>query len=951
MAEQTEKTLYLLDAMALIYRAHFAFSRNPRRTSKGLDTGAIYGFTNTLLEILEKQNPTHIAVAIDSKEPTFRHEMFEPYKAQRDKQPEEIGSAIPYIGQLLEAFQIPLIVKHGFEADDIIGTMAKKAEKEGFKVYMVTIDKDYAQLVSDNIFFYKVPYAGKKETEIWGVKEVCERWQLKRPEQLIDILGLQGDASDNIPGIPGIGEKTAMSLLQKYDSVEGLIANADKLKGKQKEKVKEFAEQGLLSKKLATIVVDMDIEFDAEKLKKEEYDKEKLQKIFAELEFRSLNKRLFGESLNTQTTNRTPATAPTTAGEQGGLFGGAAHSAIPQKAEQEAQVEAHNEHDPVQNIHTAAHNYHLIDTAELRAELIEFLLAQDAYAFDTETDNLEALDANLVGMSFAYRNAEAYYVPIPADREKAIAILEEFRPVFEAENILKIAQNLKYDYQVLSNYGILPKGKLFDTMLAHYVLEPDERHGLDALSLKYLKYEPVKIEELIGKKGKNQGNMRDLKPEQVCDYACEDADLTFRLYEILAPKIKAQKLERLLEEVEIPLVSVLAEMEREGVSIDTEALAQFSKDLENDIAGLEKNIHEAAGETFNIASPKQLGEVLFDRMKLDPKAKRTSKSKQYKTDEKVLLKLVDKHEIIKYILDYRQFQKLKSTYVDALPALIRKEDMRIHTSFNQAVTATGRLSSANPNLQNIPIRTERGREVRKAFIPNAKGHRLLAIDYSQIELRIMASFSKDETMLEAFRQGKDIHSATAAKVFKVPLEEVDSDKRRSAKTANFGIIYGVSAFGLAQQLHIPPKEAGEIIKAYFEEFPAIKQYMDDIIEQARAQEYVETILGRRRYLTQINSRNAMQRGFAERNAINAPIQGSAADIIKIAMVNIQAWLKAEKLQTKMLLQVHDELVFDVPESELELVKPKLIELMENAYTLEVPLRADAGVGMDWLEAH
>jgi DNA polymerase-1 len=954
--------LFLLDAMALIYRAHFAFSKNPRVSSKGINTGAVLGFTNTLFDIIRKEKPTHLAVAIDTKAPTFRHVQYTEYKAQRDAQPEDISIAIPYIKNLLQAMQIPLIGIDGFEADDVVGTLAKKAPKEEFDVFMVTMDKDYAQLVDENIFFYKVPYAGSKEPEIMGIPEILEKWDIERVEQVIDVLGLQGDASDNIPGIPGIGAKTAVKLLKQFGSMENLVKNTDQLKGKQKENVINFTEQGLLSKELATICLTVPVEFEEEKYKLNDFQNEEIKNnvlsIFEELEFRTLGRRIFKQELTKKTSNQTLQTKSSSKkskvpSNQVDLF---ATMSSPKATVQNEVLEDNFEDNVIQNqqkdtINTVLYEYFLMDTPQLRKELLHFLKKQKAFAFDTETTGLKAYEADIVGISFAYQEGEAFYVPIPAKKEEAQQILNEFKELLEDENTLKIGQNIKYDYTILQNYGIRVKGQFFDTMLAHYLIEPDMRHNMEVLSENYLNYTPVSIETLIGKKGKKQGNMRDLPPEKVYVYACEDADITFKLWKKLAPIIEERGHTKLFYEVENPLVPVLAEMEREGVKINKSALNDFSKQIFEEVQVIEKQIFEEAGMVFNIASPKQMGEVLFEHMKLDPKAKRTSKSKQYQTGEKVLLKLADKHPIIKHILDYRQLQKLKSTYVDALPLLISTKDERIHTNYRQAVASTGRLSSQNPNLQNIPIRTHRGREVRKAFVSKNDDFVLMAVDYSQIELRIMAAFSQDKNMLEAFQNDKDIHSATAAKLYKVPLEEVDTEMRRRAKTANFGIIYGVSAFGLASQLEIPRKEAKALIDSYFEEFSAIKTYMDKVTNQAKEDEYVETILGRKRYLRDINSRNSILRGYAERNAVNAPIQGSAADIIKVAMINIQKWLEKENLQSKMTMQVHDELVFDVAKSELEIVRAKVIELMENAIEIDVPLKVEAGIGENWLEAH
>lgn len=936
MSSKGDKKLFLLDAMALIYRAHFAFSKNPRINSKGLNTGIMLGFTNTLLEVLEKEKPTHIAVAFDTKAPTFRHVQFEPYKANRQEQPEDIEVGTPWVKQIVQAFNIPVLEMDGFEADDIIGTIAKKAERTSFEVYMMTPDKDYGQIVEDHIFLYKPAFMGNG-VDIMGPKEVCAKWDIEHVDQVRDILGLMGDAVDNIPGIPGIGEKTAVKLLKEFGTVEELLKNTHKLKGKQKENVENFAQQGLLSKELATIKIDVPVDFDEVALRYDGPDEEKLKAIFAELEFRTLTQRVFGEKMKKPQVK---------VSEQLGLFGGM-ETEVKEEFVEESPIPAPVLHD---SILTTAHDYHKVEGEKAIKELIGYLELQEEFCFDTETTSLNPNEAELVGLSFSYVPGEAFYVPIPSDQEKTKEILEMFRDLFANEQIAKIGQNVKYDMLVLMNYGIEVKGKLYDTMLAHYLIEPEGKHSMDWLAQQYLNYKPVSIESLIGKKGKNQGNMRDVEVDEVVAYAAEDADITLKLKQKFDPIIKANGLEKLLHEVESPLISVLAEMEFEGVKIDTASLAELSTILDEESKEIEKRVYELAGVRFNLASPKQLGDVLFEKLKLDPKAKKT-KTGQYATGEEVLSKLAGEHEIAQAILDYRQMVKLKSTYVDALPTMINPKTGRVHTTYNQFVAATGRLSSINPNLQNIPIRTARGREIRKAFVPRDEQHVLLAADYSQIELRIMAAFSKDESMIEAFKNGRDIHATTAAKIFQVPLEEVTSDMRRKAKTANFGIIYGISAFGLSQRLNISRTEAKDIIDAYFKEFPAVKSYMDDCIEKARKNEYVETILGRRRYLRDINSRNATMRGFAERNAINAPIQGSAADLIKVAMIQVHHWMKKEKLQSKMILQVHDELVFDAHKDEVELLKREIPKLMSNAVRIAVPLEVETGIGGNWLEAH
>jgi len=922
------KKLFLLDAMALIYRAHFALSKNPRVNSKGMNTGAVMGFTNTLWEILRKEKPTHIGVAFDTSAPTFRHEAFAEYKAQRQEQPEDIQIAIPYVKKLVKAFNIPLLEMDGYEADDIIGTIAKKMARQDFEVFMMTPDKDYGQLVEEHVFLYKPAYMGNS-VEVMGIPEVLKKWNISRIDQVVDMLGLQGDSVDNIPGIPGIGPKTAAKLLAEYDSVEGIIENADKLKGKQKERVIENTEQARLSKELATINVEVPVKCEEKDLLYEGFNKEALKEIFDELEFRTITKRILGDDKKEGRKKKSSG--------QMSLF---------EKAEQKEEAVP----SELKDISKVAHNYHLVTDKAAMKELSEFLNIQDEFCFDTETTALDPFEAELVGISFSYYPKEAYYIPIPDDEEKAQEIVEVFREAFENEKILKIAQNVKYDRIVLENYGISLKGKIFDTMLAHYLIEPDMRHNMDVLSETYLNYKPVSIETLIGKKGKKQLNMRDADPVLVAEYAGEDADITLQLKRVLAPLLGEGKLKKLFDEVECPLVEVLSDIERNGVKIDKDALGNFSEELQTEITAIEKSVYENAGEEFNIGSPKQLGEILFDKLNLVEKPKKT-KSGQYATGEEILVSLAPEHEIVQQILDFRQLQKLKSTYVDALPELISPKDGLIHTSYNQAVAATGRLSSTNPNLQNIPIRTDRGREIRKAFVPRSKDYQILAADYSQIELRIMAAFSEDKTMMAAFKNGEDIHATTASKLYKVPLTDVDSEMRRRAKTANFGIIYGISAFGLSQRLNIPRKEASELIDNYFEEFSSIKQYMDKIINFAREHEYVETIMGRKRYLRDINSRNYTLRGFAERNAINAPIQGSAADMIKVAMIQINNWLKSEKLKTKMIMQVHDELVFDAHKEEISLLQEKIPETMKNAVQLVVPMEVETGIGDNWLEAH
>jgi len=930
------KKLFLLDGMALIYRAYFALNKSPRLTASGLNTGAVMGFANTLLEVLKNQKPSHIAVVFDTAAPTNRHIEFEAYKANREKMPEDLATAIPYVFKLIEGFNIPIITKDGYEADDIIGTLAKKAELEDFTVYCMTPDKDFGQLVSERIFIYKPARMGNG-AEILGVPQILEKWEISDVSQVIDILGLWGDAVDNIPGIPGIGEKTAKKLMQEYGSVENLIANADKLKGKQRENVENFAEQGLISKKLATILLDVPVELEEEKLKLTEPSKELLEPLFAELEFRTLSKRVFGDS--------TAAEPNANYSSQMDLFSTA--SSVPNSAEDAPEESAVTELNTIEN---TAHDYILVDTTEAQVALANELNALSSFCFDTETTGLDANTADIVGFSFAFEKGKAYYIPTPSNRQEAQAILEIFRKAFENPAIEKVGQNIKYDILLLARYDIQVQGPLFDTMLAHYLIDPDTRHGMDLLAENYLNYKPVSITELIGAKGKKQGNMRDIAPELVKEYAAEDADITLQLQSIFKPLLTDTQTLELAHNVEFPLVYVLAQIERNGVKIDVQALAEFSKSLEVSIRSLEENIYEKAGVKFNIASPKQLGEVLFDKLQLDPKAKKT-KTGQYKTGEDVLSALAHKSDIVADILDFRQLQKLKSTYVDALPELINKETGLIHTSYNQAVAATGRLSSTNPNLQNIPIRTEKGREVRKAFIARDPEHVLLSADYSQIELRLIAELSKDQQMMEAFAEGHDIHRATAAKVYGIPLEEVSSEQRRNAKAVNFGIIYGQSAFGLSQSLGIPRKEAADMINQYFEQYKGIKAYMSNAIESAKELGYVETILKRRRYLRDINSANMTVRGFAERNAINAPIQGSAADLIKIAMLHIQQDIEAQGLSGKMIMQVHDELVFDVPKTEVEQFKQIITHRMKTAIKTTVPLEIEIGEGKNWLEAH
>jgi DNA polymerase-1 len=937
------KKLFLLDGMALMYRAHFALSKNPRFTSGGLNTSAVMGFTNTLLDIVRKEKPTHMAVVFDTDAPTERHTDFADYKGHRQAMPEDLSAAMPYVIKLILGFNIPVITSDGYEADDIIGTLAKKAEQRGFQVFCMTPDKDFAQLVSPNIFVYKPSRMGN-DIEIMGVKEVLEKWEINEVCQVIDILGLWGDAVDNIPGIPGIGEKTAKLLVKQYGSVENIIAHSHELKGKMRENVEKFADQGIMSKKLATIILDVPVELDEAGLEMCAPSRDLLEPLFAELEFRTLGRRVFGDDFSITEYKASP-------GGQQDLFSNP-NDGTGRTLSVDVKDIAEPEEIKVasKNINNVPHNYHLVTSAQERTDLITLLLQQTEITFDTETTGIDANNCELVGLSFAIKPGEAWYIPVSANYEEAKAVADEFKPVLENASIKKVGQNVKYDILVLKWYGIQVQGSLFDTMLAHYVLDPDTRHGMDILSENYLGYKPVSITELIGPKGKNQLTMRDVEVEKVKEYAGEDADVTLQLKDVFTPKLQAAGADQLINEIENPLIYVLADVEFEGVKIDEATLKEFSKELETDINRLEKTVYEKAGVKFNVSSPKQLGEVLFEKLMLDPKAKKT-KTGQYQTGEDVLLALASKSDIVRDILDFRQLLKLKSTYVDALPLMVNPKTGRIHTNYNQAVAATGRLSSQNPNLQNIPIRTERGREVRKAFIPRDENHVLLSADYSQIELRIIAEISQDPNMLDAFSKNLDIHTATAANVYGIALEEVTSEQRRNAKAVNFGIIYGQSAFGLSQSLGIPRKEASDIIEQYFVQFAGIKNYMSETMNFARENGYVKTLMGRRRYLRDINSANATVRGFAERNAINAPIQGSAADMIKIAMINIHREFKAQKLDTRMTMQVHDELVFDVPKHEVEIVKPIIAHHMKTAIKTEVPIMVEMGTGANWLEAH
>ena len=946
--------LFLLDAYALIYRAYYAFIKNPRINSKGFNTSAILGFVNTLEEVLKKENPTHIGVAFDPSGPTFRHEAYEQYKAQREETPEAIRLSVPIIKDIIHAYRIPILEVPGYEADDVIGTLATEAGKQGITTYMMTPDKDYGQLVSDNVFMYRPKHSGG--FEVMGIEEIKAKFDIRSTEQVIDMLGLMGDSSDNIPGCPGVGEKTAQKLVAEFGSIENLLAHTDQLKGALKTKVEANREMITFSKFLATIKVDVPIKLDMNTLVREEPNEEELRKIFEELEFRTLINRVLKKT-DTPLPSSSNSAAPDP--YAGTLFAQPTGSVTPENnGPVQGDLFANFAGDGMDGakksnltrLEMLDVDYQLIDTEEKRKEIIQKLLTTEILSIDTETTGTEPMEAELVGMSFSDAENRAYYVPVPANRDEALKIVNELRPLYENENSMKVGQNIKYDMIVLQNYGVQVKGKLFDTMLAHYVLQPELRHNMDYLAEIYLQYQTIHIDELIGARGKNQKNMRDLPVEDVYRYACEDADVTLKLKNVLEKELKEQSAEHLFYEIEMPLVPVLVNIEGNGVRIDTEALRQSSEHFTLRLQEIEKEIYAlAGGETFNIASPKQVGEVLFDRLKIVDKAKKT-KTGQYVTSEEVLESLRSKHAIIGKILEYRGLKKLLSTYIDALPQLINPRTGRIHTSFNQAVTATGRLSSSNPNLQNIPIRDEDGKEIRKAFIPD-DGCEFFSADYSQIELRIMAHLSKDKNMIDAFLSGYDIHAATAAKIYKVDINDVTADMRRKAKTANFGIIYGISVFGLAERMNVPRQEAKELIDGYFETYPQVKEYMDRSIQVARENGYVETIFHRKRFLPDINSRNAVVRGYAERNAINAPIQGSAADIIKVAMSLIYQRLQSNNLKAKMILQVHDELNFSVPEAEKEIIQKIVIEEMERAYRMLVPLKADCGWGKNWLEAH
>ena len=944
--------LFLLDAYALIYRAYYALIKNPRINSKGFNTSAVLGFVNTLEDVLKKENPTHIGVAFDPSGPTFRHEAFEQYKAQREETPEVIHLSVPIIKDIIRAYRIPILEVQGYEADDVIGTLATEAGKRGITTYMMTPDKDYGQLVSENVFMYRPKY-GDKEFEVMGVEEVKAKFNIESPLQVIDMLGLMGDSSDNIPGCPGVGEKTAQKLIAQFGSIENLLSHSTELKGALKTKVESNKEMITFSKFLATIKTDVPIELNMEELKKETPDEESLRKIFDEMEFRTLTERIFGHEKKS-TTTETPA--PVQRSGQLSLFDEPAPTSTKKDSLQgnlfaEFTDEGTNDlkFSTLKSLKDFDFDYQLIDTEEKRKEFIQIIKTKEIFSLDTETTDIDPIHAELVGMSFSYAENQAFYVPIPAERDEALKIVNEFKEVFENEQTLKVGQNIKYDILALSNYGIHVKGPMFDTMIAHYVLQPELRHNMDYLAEIYLNYRTIPIEDLIGSKGKNQKNMRDLSPEAVYKYACEDADITLKLKGALEKELEASGAASLFYDIEMPLVPVLAYMEKNGVCLDTAALKETSQHFTTRMNQIEQEIYQLAGKEFNVSSPKQVGEILFDELKIVAKAKKT-KTGQYVTSEEVLEGLRNKHEIVGKILDYRGLKKLLSTYIDVLPLLINPKTGKIHTSFNQTVTATGRLSSSNPNLQNIPIRNEDGKEIRKAFIPE-EGCEFFSADYSQIELRIMAHLSGDINMIEAFHEGDDIHAATASKVYKIGINEVTREQRSKAKTANFGIIYGISVFGLAERMNVPRSEAKELIEGYFQTYPQIKEYMDKSIELAREKGYIETVFGRKRFLPDINSHNAVVRGYAERNAINAPIQGSAADIIKVAMIRIYQRFLTEDIRSKMMLQVHDELNFSVYPEEKEKVQQIVIEEMEKAYAMQVPLRADCGWGKNWLEAH
>ena len=948
-----QKRLFLLDAYALIFRGYYAFIKNPRINSKGMDTSAIMGFMNSLMDVIKREKPDHLAVAFDKGGSDYRFEMYQEYKAHRDETPEAIKIAVPYIQELLKAMHIPIVEKAGFEADDLIGTLAKQAEKEGFQVFMVTPDKDFAQLVSENIFMYKPARMGN-DIEIWGIPEVLEKFEIERPDQIIDFLGMMGDAADNIPGLPGVGEKTAKKFLAEFGTLENLLANTHQLKGAIKDKIEANKELGLLSKKLATILLDCPVTFDADDYELSKPDVEKTDALFQELEFRQMKAqfdKLFGTGKEYDEIDGNENTAETPQAvkkvpikksndEQFDLFGFSDESDAPAM-----------QHSYYATLENTPHFYQTIQGDLPTKLLLQNLLGQTSVCFDTETTGLDALNAELVGLSFSFEKGKGFYVPFPENQEEAQVLIEKFRPFFENEIIEKIGQNLKYDLKILSNYNIQVKGKLFDTMIAHYLINPDMRHNMDVLSETYLKYTPKSIETLIGKKSKGQLSMRDVLLEEIKEYAAEDADITLQLKQHFQPILEKVGTKKLFDEIEIPLLPVLADMEKEGIRLDVDFLKSMSVDMQKDIDAFEQQIYETAGEKFNLASPKQLGSILFDKLKIGGAKQKKTKTGQYATGEEVLSYLAHEHQIVRDILEWRQMVKLQSTYIDALPNQVDKKTGRVHTDYMQTVAATGRLSSNNPNLQNIPIRTERGRLIRKAFIARDENYSLLSADYSQIELRIIAALCGEENMIKAFQNNEDIHKSTAAKVFNVPLDQVTKEQRSHAKTVNFGIIYGVSAFGLSNQTNLSRKESAELIEAYYQTYPKLKSFMSSQVDFARENGYVETISGRRRYLKDINSANAIVRGGAERNAVNAPIQGSAADIIKIAMINIHKKLTAEHWKSKMLLQVHDELVFDVHNSELESIQPMIKHEMENAFKMAVPLDVEIGWGKNWLEAH
>lgn len=951
MADQ--KRLFLLDAYALIFRGYYAFIKNPRINSKGMDTSAIMGFMNSLMDVIKREKPDHLAVAFDKGGSDYRFEMYQEYKAHRDETPEAIKIAVPYIQELLRAMHIPIVEKAGFEADDLIGTLAKQAEKEGFQVFMVTPDKDFAQLVSDNIFMYKPARMGN-DIEIWGIPEVLAKFEIERPDQVIDFLGMMGDAADNIPGLPGVGEKTAKKFLAEFGTLENLLANTHQIKGAIKDKIEANAELGILSKKLATILLDCPVTFDADNYELSKPDVEKTDALFQELEFRQMKAqfdKLFGtgkeyDTIDTsENTTETPlavkkAPAKKSNEDQFDLFGFSDESDEPTA-----------NHSYYATLENTTHFYQIIQGDLPVNLLLQNLLNQTSVCFDTETTGLDALNAELVGLSFSFEKGKGFYVPFPENQEAAQTLLEKFRPFFENEHIEKIGQNMKYDLKILSNYNMQVKGKLFDTMIAHYLINPDMRHNMDVLSETYLKYAPKSIETLIGKKGKGQLSMREVPLEDIKEYATEDADITLQLKEHFQPILEKVGTKKLFDEIEIPLVPVLADMEKEGIRLDVDFLKSMSVEMQKEIDAFEQQIYETAGEKFNLASPKQLGDILFDKLKIGGTKQKKTKTGQYATGEEVLSYLANEHQIVRDILEWRQMVKLQSTYIDALPNQVDKKTGRVHTDYMQTVAATGRLSSTNPNLQNIPIRTEKGRLIRKAFIARDENYTLLSADYSQIELRIIAALCGEENMIKAFQNHEDIHKSTAAKVFNVPLDEVTKEQRSHAKTVNFGIIYGVSAFGLSNQTNLSRKESAELIEAYYQTYPKLKSFMTSQVDFARENGYVETISGRRRYLKDINSANAIVRGGAERNAVNAPIQGSAADIIKIAMINIHKKLTNEHWKSKMLLQVHDELVFDVHNSEIEKIQPMIKHEMENAFKMAVPLDVEIGLGKNWLEAH